>query len=95
MTVPFVADITGNGVSQVYMNGCGTPIRQNDGAIIGYTMPPGTWCWIRAFTTPDAVEGLVTVSDMNKATTNINQHVRGSLDIGDSNGNILTHAQMH
>jgi hypothetical protein len=95
ITVPYVADITGNNVSQVYMNGCGTPVRQADGAIVGYTMSPGTWCWIRAFRTADAVEGLVTVTDTSKSTTNIGQHVRGSLDISDSNGNVLTHAQLH
>jgi hypothetical protein len=94
ITVPFVADITGNNVSQTYMNGCGTPIRQNE-VIVGYTMNPGTWCWIRAFRTADAVEGLVTVQDTTKTTVNISQHVRGSLDIGDSSGNVLTHAQLH
>ena len=73
----------------------GTPIRQGDSAIVGYTMSPGTWCWIRAFRTPDAVEGLVMVADTSKTALNINQHVRGSLDINDSNGNVLTHAQLH
>ena len=95
ITVPNVADITGNNVSEAYMNGCGTPIRQGDSAIVGYTMSPGTWCWIRAFRTPDAVEGLVMVADTSKTALNINQHVRGSLDINDSNGNVLTHAQLH
>jgi len=77
------------------MNGCGTPIRQGDGAIVGYTMTPGTWCWYRAYRTPDAVEGVVTVSDSSKNTLNISQHVRGSVDIGDSSGTVLTHAQLH
>jgi hypothetical protein len=95
ITVPNVADITGNNVSEVYMNGCGTPIRAGDGAIVGYTMSPGTWCWIRAFRTADAVEGVVTVADTSKVTTNINQHVRGSVEINDANGNVLTHAQLH
>jgi hypothetical protein len=95
ITVPNVADITGNNVSEVYMNGCGTPIREGDGAIVGYTMSPGTWCWIRAFRTADAVEGVVTVTDTSKTSLNINQHVRGSVDISDSNGNVLTHSQLH
>ncbi len=95
ITVPFVADITGNNVSQTYMNGCGKPIYQGDGAIVGYTMSPGTWCWIRAYRTADAVVGEVTVTDTSKSTLNINQHVRGSVDIGDSNGDILTHSQLH
>ena len=35
ISVPNVADITGNNVSETYMNGCGTPVRQGDGAIVG------------------------------------------------------------
>jgi hypothetical protein len=95
ITVPNVVDITGNNVSETYMNGCGTPMREGDGAIVGYTMQPGTWCWIRAFRTPDAVEGVVTVADTSKTTLNIAQHVRGSVDISDGNGNVLTHAALH
>ena len=95
ITVPNVVDITGNNVAETYMNGCGTPIRQNDGAIVGYTMAPGTWCWIRAFRTADDVQGVVTVTDTSKTTLNINQHVRGSVEIDDGSGNVLTHAQLH
>ncbi len=88
-------DITGNPISEVYMNGCGTPMRQSDGAIVGYTMQPGSWCWIRGFRTPDAVAGQVTVVDTTKNTNNILQHVRGSVEIDDGNGNVLTHANLH
>jgi hypothetical protein len=58
-------------------------------------MSPGSWCWIRAYRTADAVEGLVTVADTSKTALNINQHVRGSLEISDANGDVLTHAQLH
>jgi hypothetical protein len=95
ITVPNVVDITGNNVSEAYMNGCGTPVRQGDGAIVGYTMSPGSWCWIRAYRTSDAVQGVVTVTDTTKAATNIGQHVRGSVEISDGNGNVLSHSQLH
>jgi hypothetical protein len=97
ISVPQVVDTTGNPVSQYPENGCpGARFASGDGGVIAsYTLPPGSWCWIRAGRTPDDVQGFVSAMDGTTTTTNIATHLRASLEVLDQNGNVVNHSPLH
>jgi hypothetical protein len=90
----FVIDVTGAGVSQQPMNSCGAPIKSGD-TIVGYTMQPGGYCFVRAFPTGNGLAGKAELADATANANNINKFVRTGIEARNANDDTLVHVEVH
>lgn len=70
-----------------------TPLT-NGNTVIGQRVQPGGFVVIRAYKTTSGIVGEATLSDNTANQSNINQYIRGSLEIRDIYDNVLTHVEM-
>ena len=90
----YILDVAGAGTTQL-IDQCSnaTPYKQGD-TVVGYTVNPGGWCWYRVPPTGDFIAAHAMLMDSTANNTNINEFVRGSLEVRDGNNNVLTHVEV-